>query len=143
MQTANTAVENFLWEYARLTDEGNAAELAAFFAEVFLAGGRLGAQAVRASDFALALPKRIALFAQMGCRRTELVRMETQQMDARYVWARTWWRLTFERPALEAMPVEVESTYLVDAGAEPMRFLVYLAHDDIMEMLRERGIATG
>jgi hypothetical protein len=40
------------------------------------------------------------------------------------------------------VPVEVESTYLVDAGAEPYRFLVYLAHQDIMERLKELGIAA-
>jgi hypothetical protein len=137
-----TAVEDFMREYARHSDEGDVAALAMCFAETFVAGGSQGAKAVRASDFALALPKRITLFAQMGCRRTELVRMETQQMDARYVWARTRWRLTFERAGGDALPVEVESSYLVDAGAEPMRFLVYLAHDDIMGMLRERGIAT-
>lgn len=140
MQIARTAVEDFMREYARFSDEGDVAALARCFAETFVAGGAQGAKAVRAADFALALPKRYELFKQMGCGRTELVGYSEQSLDERYVWARTRWRLTFERGEADAIPVEVESSYLVDAGAEPMRFLVYLAHDDIMEMVKERGI---
>lgn len=142
MQTINPAVEQFLQNYANRTDQGNIPELAACFADVFVAGGPQGAQGVRASDFALALPKRYAMFAKMGCRRTELVSVEQQPLDARYVWARTRWRFTFERDGREPLPVEVESTYLVDAGAEPFRFLVYLAHQDILEILRGHGIGA-
>lgn len=143
MQNQKTAVEDFMREYARHSAEGDVAALAMCFAETFVAGGVQGAKAVRASDFAQALPKRYELFAQMGCRGTELVGYSEQSLDARYVWARTQWRFTFERGGGEAMPLEVESSYLVDAGAEPMRFLIYLAHDDIMGMLKERGIEAG
>jgi hypothetical protein len=140
MKTKTTAVENFLYEYARHSDQGNVAELGACFGETFIAGGPQGARPVRASDFALALPKRYQMFAKMGCRRTELIGIEEQRLDGRYVSARTRWRLTFERAGLEPLAVEVESTYLVDAGAEPVRILVYLAHEDIMEKLKEQGI---
>jgi hypothetical protein len=136
-----TAVEDFVREYARLTDAGDVPALIACFADVFLAGGPQGAQAVRASDFAIALPKRYQMFEKMGCRRTELMGVEEQRLDARYVSARTRWRLTFEREGSEAVPIEVESTYLVDAGVEPFRIVVYLAHQDIMEVLKQRGIA--
>ena len=142
METATNTVEVFLRDYARHTDEGNVPELIACFAETFVAGGPQGAKAVRASDFALALPKRYQLFAQMGCRRTELIGVEEHRLDARYVSARTRWRLTFERAGQEALPLEVESTYLVDAGEDAFRILVYLAHDDIMEMLRGHGIGA-
>ena len=140
MKTKTTAVEDFLYDYARHTDQGNVAELVACFGETFLAGGPQGAKAVRASDFALALPKRYQMFERMGCRRTELIGIEEQRLDARFVSARTRWRLTFEREGMDPLAVEVESTYLVDAGGEPMRIAVYLAHDDIMERLKEQGI---
>ena len=139
--SAKTAVDHFLREYARRTDEGDVAELVTCFAETFMAGGPQGAKALRAGDFGVALPKRYQRFEQMGCRRTELIGVEEQWLDARYVAARTRWRLTFERAGKEPLPIEVESTYLVDAGAEPLRILVYLAHDDIMEKLKQQGIA--
>ena len=140
METTKSAVVRFLYDYARHTDLGNIPGLVACFAETFVAGGPQGAQAVRASDFALALPKRYQLFAQMGCRRTELIGIEERRLDGRYVSARTRWRLTFERAGYEPLPLEVESTYLLDCGGEPMRIHVYLAHDDIMEILKEHGI---
>jgi hypothetical protein len=142
MQTVKTAVEQFLQNYADLSDRGDVSGLVACFADVFVAGGPQGAQGVRAGDFALALPKRYEMFARMGCRKTELIGIEETRIDARYVWVRTWWRLTFERPEREPMLLDVESTYLIDAGVEPMRFLVYLAHQDIFEKLKELGIAA-
>jgi hypothetical protein len=141
MEITKASVEHFLYDYARLTDEGNVPELTACFADTFLAGCPQGAKTVRANDFALALPKRYQVFAQMGCRKTELIRIDEQRLDARFVSARTRWRLTFERAEDQPLPIEVESTYLVDAGAEPFRILVYLAHDDIMEILKQNGIA--
>jgi len=141
METTKTAVEHFLHEYERHTDEGNVPELIACFADFFLAGGPQGGQPVRASDFALALPKKIQMFEKMGCRHTELIGLEETRLDPRYISARTRWRLTFERPDNAPLPLEVESTYLVDTGTEPFRFLVYLAHNDIMEILKEHGIA--
>ena len=142
MEMTTTAVERFLQVYARHTETEDVPELVNCFAATFMAGGPQGAKAVRATDFGLALPKRYQMFEKMGCRKTELIGVEELRLDARYVSARTRWRLTFERAGQEALPVEVESTYLVDAGTEPMRILVYLAHQDIMETLRERGISA-
>ncbi|KAA6457487.1 hypothetical protein DYQ86_21875 [Acidobacteria bacterium AB60] len=141
MKNPQSAVEVFFHDYARHTDTGDVPELAACFADTFVAGNPQGAQAVRASDFALVLPKRIKYFESLGCRRTELISLEPVELDRRYVSARTRWRLTFERPGGEALPLEVESTYLVDTGVQPFRFLVYIAHQDIMEVVKERGIA--
>ena len=136
-----TPMARFIRDYALHTDKGNVPELIACFADVFLAGGPQGAQPVRASDFALALPKRYKLFETMGCRSTELTGLQENWLDTRYVSARTEWQLTFERPGREPLPIVVQSTYLVDTGTEPFRILVYLAHSDIMAILKEHGIA--
>jgi len=141
MENTKTPIALFFDEYAHHTEEGNIPELAACFADSFLAAGPQGARPVRASDFALALPKRYKVFESMGCRSTELTGLQENRLDSRYVSARTQWRLTFERPGMEALPIEVESTYLVDTGTEPFRILVYLAHSDIMEILKQHGIA--
>ena len=140
MKNTNTPIERFFDEFAHHTATGNVAELVASYADVFLAGGPKGAQPVRAADFALALPKRYKLFESMGCRKTELLGLQENWLDARYVAVRTQWRMTFERPGAESLPIVVESTNLIDAAAEPFRILVYLAHADIMEVLKQHGI---
>jgi hypothetical protein len=140
MKNTKTSIETFFDEFARHTAEGNVPELAASYADVFLAGGPQGSKPVRASDFAIALPKRFQLFETMGCQSTELIALQENWLDARYVAVRTQWRLTFERPGTESLPVVVDSTNLIDAGAEPFRILVYLAHTDIMEVLKQHRI---
>jgi hypothetical protein len=137
----STPIQRFIREYAHHSDKGNVPELIACFADVFLAAGQQGAKPVRASDFALALPKRYKLFESMGCRSTELTGLHENWLDTRHVSVRTEWRLTFVRPSSQPLPIEVESTYLVDAGVAPFRILVYLAHSDIMEILMQNGIA--
>ncbi len=140
MENIKTPIERFFAAYAQHTDTENIPGIIACYAEVFLAGGPQGAQPVRAADFALALPKRYKVFANMGCRATELIGLQENWLDTRYVSVRTQWRLTFERPGVERLPIVVESTHLVDAGDEPFRILVYLAHADIMEVLKRHGI---
>ncbi len=117
------------------------------FADVFMAAGPQGAQAVRASDFALAMPKRKQLFDRMGCRSTELVSLTEKRLDARYVLADTQWRMTFERADIAPQEVVVESVYIVDTGeaaeaggSDGGRIVFYLAKQDIMQIVRERGL---
>ena len=124
METTMTSVEQFFRQYAELTEKGSVPELVACFADVFLVGGPRGALAIRASDFALKLPKRMKLFESLGCRKTELAGLEETRLDARHVSARTRWRFTFERAGDEPLVLEIESTYLVDTRTEPFHFLV-------------------
>jgi len=140
MNSSNSSIERFFETYAIHTDKGNVSELIKCFADVFLAAGPQGAKPVLAADFALALPKRYKLFESMGCRSTELISLRQDWLDERHVAARTEWRLTFERPGAKPEQIVVESTFLIDSGAEPFRILLYLAHSDIMEVLKQRGI---
>ncbi len=141
METTNTPIQRFFADYARHTDTANVPELIACYADTFLAAGPRGAKPVRASDFALALPKRYQLVESLGCRSTELIGLHENWLDGQHVSARTEWRLTFERPEKESLPVVVESTFLIDAGSEPFRILVYIPHSDLMEILKQHGIA--
>ena len=140
MNSPNSPIARFFEAYAFHTAKANVPELVACFAEVFLAAGPQGAKPVRAADFALALPKRYKLFDSIGCRSTELTGLHETRLDERHVSARTEWRLTFEKPGAEAQQIVVESTFLIDVGVEPFRILLYLAHSDIMEVLKQRGI---
>jgi hypothetical protein len=94
---------------------------------------------VRAADFALALPKRKQIFDELGCRSTSLVSLEEAAMDARYVLAKTRWRIEFARESVEKS-IKVNSVFLVDTGQEPFRIVLYLASQDIFAVMREKGI---
>jgi hypothetical protein len=140
MKNISTPIQRFFAALALHMDKGNVPEIIACYAEVFLACGPQGAQSVRAADFALALPKRYSLFESLGCRSTELIGIKENWLDARYVSARTQWRLTFERPGKEALSLIGDSTFLIDTGVEPFRIIVYLAHQDFLETLKQHGI---
>jgi hypothetical protein len=143
MTTSVSPVECFIRSYERISSAGDIAAMAAQFAEVFLAAGPQGSQPVKASDFALALPKRKQLFDRLGCRPAELVGFEEWPLDARYTLAKTRWRLTFVRGQEEAQEVLADSVFIVDTGGEGPRIVLYLANQDILAVLRERGILEG
>ncbi|MGA8089375.1 MAG: hypothetical protein WCA10_19030, partial [Terracidiphilus sp.] len=73
-----------------------------------------------------------------------LVNLQETQLDSRYVLARTSWRFDFARSSPEeAEHVLADSTFLVDTGEEEFKIVMYMAHQDIMQVLRDRGILQG
>jgi len=149
MTIAATPLARFFETYQQ-ANAGQGASVAALFADTFLAAGPDGARAVPATAFVAVLEKRRELFARLGSQPAELVALEESPLDSRYALAKTRWRMTFrsEGHSREAQPCEawaeesfeVHSTFLVDLASE--RILVYLAHQDIFAILRERGILT-
>ena len=95
MLTFETPVSRFLALYARETAEGNMPAVASHFADTFLFAGPSGAQPVRTIDFAAALPKRKALFDQLGSQPAKLTAVHETPLDSRYILARTRWRFCF------------------------------------------------
>jgi len=144
MLTFETPVSRFLALYARETAEGNMPAVASHFADTFLFAGPSGAQPVQTIDFAAALPKRKALFDQLGSQPAKLTAVHETPLDSRYILARTRWRFCF---AADRTPTQfdTDSTFLIDTGlpgsAETeFKILLYLPHQDIMQILRDRGI---
>ena len=138
MDTRDGASARFIQTFARNTAEGKAAELIAQFADSFLFAGPAGSQWVRACDFAMALPKRRQFFEKFGHRATELADVRETRLDDRYALVHSRWRFTFEPAENAPFTLDTESSFLVDAGAEPFRILMYLAHEDILEILQKR-----
>jgi hypothetical protein len=140
MTSATTPLSDFFATFQHNTNHGTEAETLAQFAATFVAGGPDSAKPVPAALFAPALTKRKELFARLGCRSTELVTLDETPLDARYTLARTRWRMTFSRPDLAEQNLEVASTFLIDTQTQ--QILVYLAHQDILALLRQRAILT-
>lgn len=140
MADKQNTVEQFFNLYTQHINQNDFAALVGQFAPTFVVGGPQGANCVRSQDFALALPKRKELFDKLGCGPTELVRVETEALDQRFCSARAAWKMAFTTDGGASKEVEVESTFVVDTGANPMQIVLYLAHQDIMGILKERGI---
>jgi hypothetical protein len=107
--------------------------------------GPSGAQTVRATDFAAVLPKRKALFDQLGSQPAELTAVQEARLDSRYVLARTTWHFSFVPENSPAQQFDTDSTFLIDTGfpdteEADFKILLYLPHQDIMQILRDRGI---
>ena len=145
MLTTETPVSRFFALYARETAEDNLPAVVSHFAETFLFAGPSGAQPVRATDFAAALPKRKALFDQLGSRPTQLTAIHETPLDSRYILVRTTWRFSFMHDNNPAQQFDTDSTFLIDTGlpgtAEAdFKIALYLPHHDIMQLMRDRGI---
>ncbi len=139
MKQVDDALSRFIRSFEHNSSSGNASEAGKQFAEQFLVVSPHGAQCVRSVDFAAALPKRKELFDGLGRQSSELIGLKEVRLDQRYVLARTRWRFIFEAPGEKQEAVEVESTFMIDTGVEPFQIIVYLAHQDIMEILKQRG----
>lgn len=139
MQQPSQPIERFFRIFESNASSDNADAAVSQFADVFMAASPQGTQAVRAADFALALPKKKQLFDKLGCRSTTLVSLRETRLDARYVLASTQWRMTFVQG--QAHDVVADSVYIVDTSAEAFKIVFYLASQDLMQVLKQRGIA--
>ena len=142
MDQKPSALQQFLSAYAQHTAASNIPALVAQFADTFLFAGPTGAQCVHSADFARALPRRVELFASLGCQPAELISLEESPVDTRYALVRTTWRFTFVRPQNDPETIDSDSIFLIDAGSDPFRILLYLTPHDIMDTLRQRGITA-
>lgn len=96
---------------------------------------------MRVDDFAAALPKRKLLFDRLGSKPAVMVSLHETQLDARYVLAKTKWRFDFVYSnSGEPEQVFADSTFLIDTGGDEFKIVMYMAHQDIMQVLRDRGI---
>lgn len=140
MDQSTEAIERFFHVFERSSDSGDMPALIPQFADTFMVAGPQGTQCIRAADFALALPKRKQLFDSLGCKSTTLVSLEQSRLDARFVMARTRWRMAFARVEGQSKDVLADSVFIVDSGGDALKIVFYLANQDIMEVLRNHGI---
>ncbi len=140
MAIAPTSIEIFFRAYDRLNRGDDIPAILSQFAEAVMAAGTQGVQCIRVEDFALAVTKRKQLFKSLGSNATSLVSLREISLDARYTMVHTRWSLVFERGEGNARKILVDSTFIVDTGTYPFKIVVYIAHQDIMETLKERGI---
>ena len=138
---ASEAIERFFRVFETNSNGDDTAATVSQFADVFMAASPQGAQPVRAGDFALVLPKKKKFFDSLGCRSTELISLRENRLDARYVMAATQWKINFARPGIEPQDVLAESVYILDTGGLEPKIVFYLANQDLVQVLKDRGLA--
>jgi hypothetical protein len=140
-QQSIDAIEQFFRAFESDACSHDTGAQVSHFADTFMAATPQGAQSVRVSDFALALPRKKQFFDMLGCRSTALASLRQTRLDARYVMASTQWRMTFAQDHREPQDVTADSVYIVDTGTEPFKIVFYLASQDLVQILKDRGIA--
>ena len=66
--------------------------------------------------------------------------MSEQRLAARYVMAATQWKMTFVRTGAKPEEIVVDSIFIVDTGSNSPKIILYLANQDIMQILKDRGL---
>jgi len=140
MENSSASVEAFFRRFELNNNNSDFSATVSQFADTFMAAGPQGAQCVRASDFALALPKRKQLFESFGCHSMQLIRVDAHSLGDRYSMAHTRWKMNFAEGDLPTGPVFVDSTFIVETTEQQSRIVLYLAHQDVMAILKERGL---
>lgn len=143
MTIVNPAIRRFLEAFEQNNSTRDFSAVAAQFADVFMAANPQGVQTVKASDFALALPKRKQLFDGLGSRSTSLTRIDVTELAPRFYLAKTEWTMTFDRGAELSKEILVRSSFIVHGEGDNLRIIFYLASQDILAVLKEHGILQG
>jgi hypothetical protein len=136
---ASRSIERFFQTFELNRQSGNIPAIVGQFADVFVAVGPQGAQCIRGSDFAFALPKRKQLFDSLGCRFTALACLNEIQLDARFVLAKTQWKMIFARNPDREQEILVDSTFIIDTDVEGFKIVFYLNTQDPLKLLNEQG----
>lgn len=97
MENLSASVEVFFRRFELNNNKNDFSAAVSQFADTFMAAGPQGAQCVRASDFALALPKRKQLFESFGCHSMQLIRVDAHSLGERYSMAYTRWKMNFAK----------------------------------------------
>jgi hypothetical protein len=140
MDYIDGALSRFIQSFERNRASGDVSVVAQQFAEVILVVTPDSVQCIRSVDFAVALPKRKQLFERLGLQSSELIGFKESWLDLRYALANTRWRFIFRSVVGEPESVEVDSTFPIDTAKEPFEIILYLAHQNIMEILKQRGV---
>jgi hypothetical protein len=140
MSLSSSAMETFFRNHERNSNSGAIGPLISQYADVFMVGGLQGAQVVQANAFALAVPKRMKQFDDLGWRSTELVSLHETTLSGRYMMVETGWRMTFASRDESIEQIQADSTFIVYTGGEEPKIVMYLPHSDALATLTNRRV---
>jgi ketosteroid isomerase-like protein len=125
-------VAAFLARFERNANGGDAGEVAAQFADTFMAADASGARAVPSFALLKAIPERRKMFERLGSSVTTLASVEEMRLDERYVLLRLEWLMKFEPGGRE---ITLRSTFVVHRAEDGWKIVFYLNHEDLATVL--------
>lgn len=114
--------------------------LAAMYARSVMIAGPMGTQVVSSADLQRAIPKRRQLLESVGYQDTTLVGFEETTLTDRYALVRAQFRWHFQPGNGEPATVTLPSTFVVDRGNDSPCIVLYMNEQDVVSVLRERGV---
>ena len=137
---ATVRLRPFFEEFQARNAAGDIDALARMYAPTILVAGPNGTSAVPSAALAAAIRQRKQRLASLGCPSATLASVSGMPLDRRYALAQTEW--LFSLPP-NGDPVTLPSTFIIDGIDTPdPRIVLYMNHQDLMALLRDRGIAV-
>jgi hypothetical protein len=130
-------VRAFFDRYAHAGDRLDDTALTDSFHEVFLSLDPTAATPVPRAALLAALPRRKEMFESAGVGTMVLSTLGESPLDELHTLAHASWTA----PVESGEPLTLSSTFLLrrDATGAPWRIVVYLNHQDVGELIRNRG----
>jgi hypothetical protein len=142
MPSQHDTLAAFFKQYEQASNSSDTESMLAQFADPFTVATPQGPQIVRASDFARILPQRKALFDNLGCQPVTIDSLNTTHLNDHFALVDTNWRMRFVLPDNRSDEFVVASSFMVYIQGSATKIFVYMPHQDIMQVLRDRGILT-
>jgi hypothetical protein len=139
-ETTTDGLRAFFERFQSLSAASDAERLAAMYAGNVMIAGPKGAQVVSSADLQRVIPKRRQLLESVGCQHTALVGFEETTLTDRYSLVRAQFRWDFRAANHEPATVTLPSTFIVDRGGDSPCIVLYMNDQDVVSVLRERGV---
>jgi hypothetical protein len=140
MKQISRDVEELFREYEGYANgDGGGDEASRQFAEIFMVADSEGGRMVPAAVLTKAVAMKRKMLEGAGSHRTRLVSLEERPLGDWYVLVETEWVMEFEA----GEEVGLRSTFILFRSDDGLRIVFYLAHQDLVGVLRERGILVG
>jgi hypothetical protein len=140
MPSQHDTLKAFFRLYEQVSNSTDTESMLAHFADPFTVATPQGPQIVRASDFARILPRRKALFDNLGCQAATIDSLNATHLNDHFALVDTTWRMRFVLPNCRSDEFIVASSFMVYIEGSATKIFVYMPHQDIMQILRDRGI---
>ena len=133
-------VRAFFEEYEIAIATSDASKIAAHYADTFLFGGPQGVQCVKKDEFLKVIPRRKEYFSSIGLLSSKMTSVEELGLDARYLLARTAWKMVLKHPA-GMKEIETSATYVLEKKDERLAIVFQIDHQDLAAKVKEATAA--
>ena len=132
----NQGVKEFFLEFEKANSSSDASAIGGLYADTFMFGGPNGVQAVKREDFLKVVPKMKVHFSSMGLSETQLLTVEANPLDSKYLLAKVVWRIKF-RMSFGSRHVDASATYVLARGPRDALSIVFqIDHQDLASAIK-------